>query len=175
MRSDDLYVSVAKRIIALATNEQTESFLRIPIIIAFASPTEKAKLFKRALLDYSVEKLEPTEENKVIVEDIEFIFSRLNKQFSWEGEKEEFYKNYAHCILHEHGELLGTNLTWLNVSVDEPGEYPTIEDGIFKVTPATSYEEAAVWLFRAFETELQKKEEKPKEMKKEPPKRWWRR
>ena len=175
MKSDDLYLSIAQRIISLATNEQTESFLGIPIIIAFSSPTEKAKLFKRALFDYSIEKLAPTEENKVIVEDIEFIFSRLNKQFLCEGEKEEFYKNYAHCILHEHGELLGTNLTWVDIGIDEPGEYPTIENGIFKVTPATSYEEAAVWLFRAFEEELQKKEEKPKEKKKATPKRWWHR
>ena len=173
MKSDDLYISITKRIISLATNDAKETFLGIPIIIAFSTPTEKAKLFKKAIFDYSIEKIEETEENKIIVEDIEFIFSRLDRQFSCEKEKEEFYKNYAHCILSEYGELIGTNLTWLDVESAEKEECPKIEDDVFKVPTATSYETSAVWLFRELEKELQKKEEKPKEKKKTSPKHWW--
>lgn len=172
MRSDDITSEINKRIIEKVTGRRIERYNGVSVSIEFQSPEDKAKHFKRALLDYSIEKLDDTEENKVIVEDMGFIFSRLNEQFSCQKEKDAFYKNYAYCVLSAYEELTNTPLVWQIVTDSEPDGYPKIDQGYFQVTPTTSDEDATIWLCRQYDQELKKKE-KEKIMKKSPKHYWW--
>lgn len=164
MKSDDIYESVAERIIKIAGGPDLTSTLGIPLSIAFESKTDMADIFKKAIFDYSIEKLEDKEENKIIVEDMGFIASRLNEQFVSAEEKEEFYKNYAQCLLGVHSQLIETKLVWDDVAESAKGEYPRIEGENFLTRPSTTNEEVTIWLFREFEKKL--KEEKQKEQPK---------
>lgn len=133
-------------------------------------PTETAQYFKRALFDYSIEKLLDTDENKVIVEDIGVIFSRLDKQFTSRLEQEKFYHNYVLCILDKYSELIGTEISWELVSEESPKTFPRIEECCFLTKRTTTSEEAAIWLFRQYDQKLKEKIQasNSKERKKHP-------
>ena len=66
---------MAERIIEKATKENVSV---LPLgIVAFESREQMAELFKKSLIDYSIEKLRDIEENKIVVEDINFIITKF--------------------------------------------------------------------------------------------------
>ena len=151
MNSNDFFESIAERIIEKASDDA----MVLPFgIVAFESESQMAELFKKALLDYSIEKLDDKDENKVIVEDLGFIMSRLNEQFTSKEEKEDFYQNYAQGLLGVYSELMGVKLEWDDVAETAEGEYPKIEGDTFYTKPSTTCEEATIWLFKQMEKKL---------------------
>lgn len=177
MSSNDFFESMAERIIEKASYDA----MVLPFgIVAFESKSQMAELFKKALFDYSIEKLDDKDENKVIVEDLGFIMSRLNEQFTSTEEKDDFYQNYAQGLLGVYGELIGVKLEWDDVAETSEGEYPKIEGDTFYTKPSTTCEEATIWLFKQMEKKLKEQpepdktivEENKKTYKKNPFKRW---
>ena len=178
MNSNDFFESMAERIIEKAAKENVSV---LPLgIVAFESREQMAELFKKSLVDYSIEKLSDTEENKIVVEDINFIITRLNDQFTSTQEKDDFYQNYAQGLLGVYGELIEVKLEWDDVAENAEGEYPRIEGDTFYTRPSTTCEEATLWLFKQLESKLKETkpsekriiEEEKKAYKKNPFKRW---
>ena len=161
MNSNDFFESMAERIIEKAAKENVSV---LPLgIVAFESREQMAELFKKSLVDYSIEKLSDTEENKIVVEDINFIITRLNDQFTSTQEKDDFYQNYAQGLLGVYGELIEVKLEWDDVAENTEGEYPRIEGDTFYTRPSTTCEEATLWLFKQLEKKL-KEQPKPERL-----------
>lgn len=172
MDSSDIKKSIDRRMAAAITGQPMESIIGVPIILAFQSPEEKAKQFKNALIAYSIDNLENNEENKVLIDDLEFIMPRLNKQFMFEWEQERFYENYAYCLLAAYEDLTETPLIWERVAATEEGDFPRFHEGKFQLLQGTTSEEATLWLYKQFTSELKKKEP-PKTKQKSEKRRWW--
>lgn len=128
----------------------------------FASPLETAQSFKEAIIEYSVDKLIDIAENKVIVDDLSYIFARLDTQFASKKEQEEFYQNYVFCILSQYGELVGKSFSWIKSYSLSTGKsaYPLIEEDRFITHVTTPNKQSAIWLFKEYERKLKKQEQK---------------
>lgn len=163
MNSNDIYERVTEKIVELSSNGQIK-IAGIPIMVAFQSKTDQAEFYRRALYDYSIEKLFETADNKIIVEDLSFIFARFEEQFTSQEEKDAFYNNYVCSILASFNELTGKKRTWRRVTETESGEYPNIDDDYVTRTNMSN-KDAAIWLFKRYEKEIetQKRKEEPKQ------------
>lgn len=162
MNSNDIYESIAEKVMELSGNIK---IMGIPITVVFLSKIEYAEIYKRALYDYSIEKLFETDENKVIVEDLSFIFERFENQFTSKEEKDNFYNNYICSILSTFNELTGKSCTWRRVDDDTSGDCPMIDDD-FVTNVDMDNKDAAIWLFKRYEQEIAElKREKDKKQK----------
>lgn len=163
MNSNDIYEKITEKIVELASDGHIK-IAGIPIMAAFQSKTEHAEFYRKALYDYSIEKLFETDENKVIVEDLSFIFARFEEQFTSQTEKDAFYNHYVCSILSSYNELTGKKRTWRRVAENVPGEYPNIDNDYITRIDMTN-KDAAIWLFKKFEKEIetQKRKEEPKQ------------
>ena len=156
MNSNDIYKETTERVVKLSGGI---------LSLAFISKEERAKNFKRALFDYTCEKLLETDENQVIVEEIGLVFEKIDSQFTSEEEKDAFYTNYIHCILAQYSVLTENPYIWEETPSVEPDEYPRFENDKF-ITPSTkSKEEIAIWLFREFDKKLKPTKAKQKKRK----------
>lgn len=154
MNSNDIYEKVAEKMIELSCDSGSGiKIAGIPVVIAVQSNIDQADFYRRALYDYTIEKLEDSEENKVVVEDLGFLFSRLENQFTSSLERSEFYNNYICSILGAYNEMTGVKLTWKRVS-DDPLQEPSIVDEALVTGDDIDNCDVAVWLFRHYETEL---------------------
>lgn len=115
--------------------------------------------FKPFLYEYTTNFLEDSEENRIVVDDLRYLFPRLNKQFSSLEEKEAFYDNYVRLLLSEYSALTRTLLSVVKER-KEDGEPPfEIVDGTLSIDDAASSEETALWLFSEYEARLKEKSE----------------
>ena len=158
MNSNDIYEKVTEKIVELSSDGYIK-IAGIPIMVAFQSKTDQADYYRKALYDYSIEKLFETDDNKVIVEDLSFIFARFEEQFTSQEEKDAFYNNYVCSILASFNELTGKKRTWRRVAENVPGEYPNIDNDYITRIDMTN-KDAAIWLFKRFE---KKREEESKQ------------
>ena len=149
MNSNDIYEKVTEKIVELSSDGYIK-IAGIPIMVAFQSKTDQADYYRKALYDYSIEKLFETDDNKVIVEDLSFIFARFEEQFTSQEEKDAFYNNYVCSILASFNELTGKKRTWRRVAENVPGEYPNIDNDYITRIDMTN-KDAAIWLFKRFE------------------------
>lgn len=146
MDSKNIFIETTKRVVELSGGI---------IGLAFVSKEQRAENFKRALFDYTCEKLLETDENQVIVEEVGLVFEKLDSQFTSQEEKDAFYTNYVHCIMAQYSALTETPYTWEQKEIVEEGEYPRIENDTLLTTTENSKEETAIWLFREFDKKLQ--------------------
>lgn len=139
MQSKDIYAEMTERQIKLSGGI---------LSVAFIPDDKKYKIFKRALFDYTCEKLSADSENSVIVEEISGIFHRLDSQFTSTDEKEKFYENYVHYILSMYGNITGKNYLWC---INNNTTTPRIVDGYLETNDSMPTEDTAIWLFRELE------------------------
>lgn len=165
MHSNDIYEKVTEKIIELSSNGHIK-IAGIPVMVAFQSKVDQAEFYRRALYDYSIEKLEDTEENKIVVEDLSFLFARFENQFASQAEKDSFYNNYVCSILGSYNELTEKKRTWRRVDINESGEYPSIDDDFVTRTDMDN-KDAAIWLFKKYEKELERQKQESAKGKKE--------
>lgn len=164
MNSNDIYEKITEKIIELSSNGHIK-IAGIPVMVAFQSKVDQAEFYRRALYDYSIEKLFETDDNKVIVEDLSFIFARFENQFASQSEKDAFYNNYVCSILASYNELTGKKRTWRRADTNESGEYPSIDDEFVTRTDMDN-KDAAIWLFKRYEKEIEvQKSEESKDKK----------
>lgn len=119
---------------------------------------EQAKKYQKALLEYGMEKLIPNDNNRVIVEDFEFILDRLEEQVPAE-EKQDFFANFVHSIVYAYGDLTGEPILWEIVDESKEGDFPTLVGEFtkfFQTKASMDNKEMALYAYKMFEEKLEK-------------------
>ena len=158
INANGIRANIKERMANILLEQPVTSRIQALLVLASVSKEEKAHLFQEAFTDFLAESLPITEENKVVFNDAEYIMEKLNSQFSWEGEKEMFYKECSLCILDAYCDFLSQPIIWQQVPAPATGEYPRFEGNNFISMATQDYADLAPWLYRTF-TERVKEQE----------------
>lgn len=143
MKSNDIYEKVGNQMLAEGM---------IPNPLGIYTPEEKENMTRSlqdALLYYSCQKLFEIPEEEWTVEDIDYVFGRIDEHLS-SKEQEDFYQHYVHCMLNFYNNIEGTNVLWEVVEETSAIEPRIVQEGTFATYLQTNIntpnERTALWM-----------------------------
>lgn len=121
-----------------------------PFPLCLYASSEIDSAFKIALFESLTDRLILDEENKTTVDDLRFIFDRLDRSFASLNEREDFYGGVVVAIIYAYSNI-GTLSGWKISSSSEDGVFPRIENRTLVTARSASNVDTALWLFNEYE------------------------
>lgn len=142
MNSRDIYRKIEEKMTAAGVS-----------VTILGSIEEKGKIIaamKKALTEYSYEKLCEMSDFEQIVIDLEVILDTIADCLP-DSEKETFFEPYVHCMLNIYNSMENKGILWSVEETDTPEAYPKFEkEGryleFFKTTPSSKNKDTVLWL-----------------------------
>ena len=119
--------------------------------------------YSEMLYDYTSRKLLEVGYKEDLVDDLGFLFDRLDGCFHSEKEKRKFYQTYAFCLLDYYNDISGQTALWEVEKNPVKGiSYPRFEDQqfitFFQTLEGQSYKDIALWLWDTLKKVSEKQE-----------------